>query len=200
MGGRNARRAACDNPALDASVAGCRTVRSTTPKYEGQTVQYPWHRLYSRPVSIVRLCTKQGIALCRCRPLGPGENQGLEFPAWMLDRARCSTMRLERQPRVSWQALVELKQLIAASQRSSVAESPSPAQVEMNTQPGDADVEIQTQQSSQPARAVRARSKSTTVVRSTTGGPATEHSTIERATVQSLCPGVPAPTSIRRKA
>jgi hypothetical protein len=159
-------RRAWPRPTIDGRGKHCRTTRSTTPNYQVQTVYYPWHPFHDQQVSVVRLFAKRGVELCRCRPLDQVESRYLELPAWMLDRARCLTMRLESQPHVSWQALVTLKQLIAATQSSSVVGPGLSAQVEVNTQPGDDDVPIQTLASPQTAHAVRSRSESPEV-----GGP-----------------------------
>ena len=47
-----------------------------------------------------------------CVPDYDPEGASLEIPEWMFDKAHCSQMHLNTQPRVCWMALAELSSLI----------------------------------------------------------------------------------------
>ena len=54
---------------------------------------------------------RAGICL-RCHQLGSMLKSGFDLPEWMLDPGKCAMMRHEDKPRVSWQALLELRRIL----------------------------------------------------------------------------------------
>ncbi len=181
-------------PVTDAGDVRGRTILNTTLKYEVQTVWYPWHPLYSQSVSCLKRFTKGGVEVCHCCELGQTESRAHELPAWMLDRAACSAMRLESRAQVNWQALVVLQQLITASQRSAVAPPAASAQVEARPQPGEAAAQTQTHANTQPTCVVRSRSRLPAGGGPAPGGSATAHPIMEGKSVRARRSGAPAPT------
>jgi hypothetical protein len=55
---------------------------------------------------------KRGETFVRCKLQENPQRRGLELPVWMLDSARCAQLTFQQTPRVSCQALGELRRLL----------------------------------------------------------------------------------------
>ena len=96
----------------DGASRNCTTHQHKTHKTDVREVHYPWHPLYGQeiPVHLERRWKNGCVARCdRDSALG---RRGFDTPAWMLDRAVCSTMQLSPTPFVDTEALTELRRLL----------------------------------------------------------------------------------------
>src|SRR5437867_3789312 len=76
-------------------------------------VEYPWHPLHGQEVIICGSRREANGLVHHCRRVSdPVGSASLQIPAWMLDPVQCSAARLESVPRVSFIALVQLRQLL----------------------------------------------------------------------------------------
>jgi hypothetical protein len=95
---------------------------------EHRRVEYAWHRLHGQELVVV--CGSRGgpagpVFHCRLNSESPG-SLCIQIPAWMFDRVRCSTTRLESLPRVSWAALLDLRQLLALGKPGGLLDAKDP--------------------------------------------------------------------------
>jgi len=90
----------------------CTNHQHKTHKTELREVHYPWHPLYGQeiPVRLERRWKNGWVARCDAHS-GEGR-RGFDTPAWMLDRAVCSTMKVSPTPFVDTEALTELRRLL----------------------------------------------------------------------------------------
>jgi hypothetical protein len=103
---------ASGSPAPGADAPRCTNRRHNDQKTELRRVYYPWHPWFEKTVCVtVELRTRVG-AVARCQPSDGDGRQDFQLPQWMLDAERCAAMRQEEHPRVSWQALLELRRLL----------------------------------------------------------------------------------------
>ncbi|OQB80127.1 MAG: hypothetical protein BWX88_04656 [Planctomycetes bacterium ADurb.Bin126] len=102
------RRATC------AAGASCTTQRRNTSNSELRQVQYAWHPLHGQHVIVCLEQVRRSVPVAHCRLPGREDRSSLEIPQWMFDRATCAAMRWEQEPRVSWQTLADLKNLLGA--------------------------------------------------------------------------------------
>jgi hypothetical protein len=128
--------------------------------------------------------SKQGRVLCRCWLPGQEAQIGFEVPLWMLDRAHCTPMRLQSEPRVSWQALVELKQLWEATRESVVAKASALGQASAKNAGGKADASTQTRLCPEAGQPIRSGSPSTPMGGTAAGGLSKNHPADGRAVGQ----------------
>jgi hypothetical protein len=93
----------------------CATGRHDALNPDRRQVHYAWHPLYGHTVVVCREIVRLSVAVAECRLPGQEDRSGLTIPRWMFDRAACSVMHLEEQPRVRWQALADLRELLNAA-------------------------------------------------------------------------------------
>jgi hypothetical protein len=98
--------------AQDACVIGRTNQQHKAHKTEFLEVHYPWHPLHKQmiPVHFERRW-KNGVAL-RCGAHDGVGRRDFDIPAWMFDRATCSTMTLSKIPTVDREALIQLRRLL----------------------------------------------------------------------------------------
>ena len=90
----------------------CTTHQHKTHKIEVREVHYPWHPLYGQEISVRLERRWKNGWIARCdRDSGVGR-RGFDTPGWMLDRAVCSTMKLNATPFVDIEALTALRHLL----------------------------------------------------------------------------------------
>jgi hypothetical protein len=133
------RRLVFDSPALGVAACDCTSVIHNTHQLDIRRVEYPWHPLYGRDVYVqgTKVSWQRGLAL-RCK-LDPEDTRyGFEVPAWMFERATCSTMHLSR-PQVVWSSLLELKELLERHKSRPAGET----QLELRHQPESGGVDDQ---------------------------------------------------------
>lgn len=99
----------------NASAVASTTRRHDTLNNDQRQVQYPWHPLYGQTLIVYRELTRLRVASAYCRLPGEEARRVPAIPQWMFDRAVCSLMRLEPQPRVCWQALADVRELLNAA-------------------------------------------------------------------------------------
>jgi len=116
---------------------GCTTRRHNTINLELRQVLYAWHPLHGQHVVVCLEQVRRFVPVAHCRLQGREDRRSLEIPQWMFDRAICAAMCGEQEPRVSWEALAELKTLLEAG----TADSPEAVvQGGHSTSEGDAHV------------------------------------------------------------
>ena len=107
-----------DPPARRCSKTGVFAMDGTTRQFkthntETRSLCYPWHPWYDHAVVIRDAMVKGNLAIFRGQ-LEPDERtKSLEIPQWMFDPVVCSAMHLQATPRVSIDALLDLKALFA---------------------------------------------------------------------------------------
>jgi hypothetical protein len=124
--------------ALDEAASRRTTTQRNAQKTEDRRVWYRHHPLYGREVFVeCEVARGRGTASLRCKAPSDDRRERLEIPAWMFDRGACARMQLGSEPRVSWEALANLKQLLRDASRAE-AES-----LERRHQPTEEDVDDQ---------------------------------------------------------
>ena len=89
------------------------STKRNTHKTETLQVLYPWHPLHGQKVLVYCESDRSDRGhLFRCKLPSDTERNGLEVPAWMLDRVECSRMCARLRPQVSWESLVTLDTLL----------------------------------------------------------------------------------------
>ncbi|MEO2014838.1 MAG: hypothetical protein ABGZ53_10745, partial [Fuerstiella sp.] len=102
---------ACGSPAIGEVVRGCTTTRQYAHGTE-VVVCYAWHPWYGLTVRIERSITKQGLSFLYVfcdQDRSPGLR---EIPAWMVDRAMCSSMIVAELSVVTCDSLRLLRDLV----------------------------------------------------------------------------------------
>jgi len=87
---------------------------------EKRIVQYAWHPLRGQEL-LVAIFSKHSSPIARCLIPSELHRPALEMLAWILDAVRCAQMSLASEPRVSWHALPELRQLLREAKPPSSA-------------------------------------------------------------------------------
>lgn len=152
-----------------------RSTQHGTPKYEVREVHYPWHPLFGRQVHVHGSLRRLNRDLCLCWLPGQEDRIGFQLPAWMLDRALCASMILRSEPTVNWQALLELKQLLDKTMRSSVATPSVLRQATPITNGGNAHDKSKRHPRNETAQPVRVSHTSSSMGGLTAGGPPSSH-------------------------
>jgi hypothetical protein len=75
-------------------------------------VVYAWHPLQGREVVVLG---RGAGGVVRCVAVGDPMERTVSIPAWMLDRASCTRIRAEVEPRVSMEGLEGLRRLLVES-------------------------------------------------------------------------------------
>ena len=135
---------ACPCPTPSASSHGDTTPQHKTHKTEDREVCYPWHPLFRQTIPIRLLQRCNGGVVAHCDDPTEVGSGGFEIPAWMLDRAHCSTMTLSQDPFVDTEALIQLRDVLDSARRKG-----GPDVVEdrhrLNTAQGGADAQAMPQ-------------------------------------------------------
>ena len=83
-----------------------------THNIEWREVCYTWHPWCGRVVAIHKTFTRNGLVVSHCSIEENSELRHLEIPEWMFDPTICRRMQVAAVPRVSCEALLELKSLL----------------------------------------------------------------------------------------
>jgi hypothetical protein len=75
-------------------------------------MEYPWHPLYGQEVLISGDLHRPTAKGFKCHVEEDQKDKCIFIPAWKFDRLVCSKMNVLQSPRVSVQALMELKRLL----------------------------------------------------------------------------------------
>jgi len=184
----------CRARAICGDVLYGRSTEHNTPQHEAQEIHYPWHPLYGREVFIQARRRRGGSEVFSCYVAGKRLQGCFELPAWMLDRAHCQQMRLQVDPEVDWESLVEVQQLLAIAARTVVKRS-CPEEVVGQNGATSTYAHKKERTSSETSRTLRADLTPTRVGQTAPGGPNPGDGVIDRAAGQS---GRPATAVARR--
>ena len=83
-----------------------------THSIESREVCYSWHPWCGRVVAVHKTFARNGRVVSRCSIEENSQARHLEIPEWMFDPALCRRMQLAAVPRVSCEALLDLKSLL----------------------------------------------------------------------------------------
>jgi hypothetical protein len=93
------------------SVSRCTTQQLNPHNTETRSVCYPWHSWFNQAVVIRQARMKRVLAQFCCQLESDERSRPIEIPQWMFDPVICSVMRLQVEPRVHIDALLDLKAL-----------------------------------------------------------------------------------------
>ncbi len=100
-------------PAPGAAAPHDTTPRHKTPLTDVRRVHYAFHPWFGRDVFVLEQGVRGGQVVYDARP-DQESARALEIPAWMFDAVACAALTVRDQPRVSFQALRGLRQLLGA--------------------------------------------------------------------------------------
>ena len=127
---------------IDEYVHGDTNQRHNTPQNDiiSKRMEYPWHPFFGNSFNIHSHFFRAHVQTYGCRPSDHPERMRLHMPVWMFDRARCSNMKLLKEPYCSLNSLKQLHLLLheASSSECTISQNPSTF-----NEKGDANAEIQ---------------------------------------------------------
>ena len=103
------------------SVGGrdCTTKQRNTHKIDVREIRYRFHPWYGRRALVETVRVRNGPVMFRCRIDDDRGFPILEIPQWMFDARLCCGMELESGIAVGWEALRDLRTLLAEAQQPS---------------------------------------------------------------------------------
>lgn len=137
-----------------------RTSRHTTHNTDRRRVEYRWHPLSGRELLIEgEFAGPKGGALRCSLPDQESRQYCFQVPRWMFDRVHCERMSVGERPRVAWEALVSLRELLEDTRRHRYRDVPNRAEM-VSTEGGHADETQPPPSQRKPARTVSTASSS----------------------------------------
>jgi hypothetical protein len=107
-----------DTPGTNDGDEGCTSRSQKTHITDSRVVLYRWHPWHGQAVFVFTTVEKGDERIFRCS-LDPAQTaRPLEVPQWMFDTSVCSRAVLGTTPVAHWEALRELRLLLAATRRS----------------------------------------------------------------------------------
>ena len=172
------------SPAIDECGSDDRSAKHNTPEDEAQEVQYLWHPLYGKQVFVRARRQRRGTEVYHCYLAGSRLEKCFEIAAWMLDRAHCSRLRLQAEPEVHLEALLELQELLTTAAAGVVKRSDSgEITAKKGANPDYVQEEDRVRSSaSQPLRSTSAKAR---VGKAAAGNPGRSDAVIDRTARQS---------------